>query len=93
MGNRIAPRSLPPNRATPLTPWQEYERAVAVSRQWLQAWEMTKQKQYLVLADACQRMAQEWLGVAHQFNDISRTVFEHETKKLAPELVPEFELT
>jgi hypothetical protein len=93
MGDRSAPKALPPNRPTHLTPWQEYERAVAVSRQWRQVWETTHQHRYLVLANACQRMAQEWLGVAHRLNDISNSVFEHETSKLAPVRVRELELT
>ena len=93
MDNHTAPRALPPIAPTRRTPWQEYERAVAVSRQWRQAWEMTNQHQHLLLADACERMAQEWLRVAHRFNDISNSVFEHETNKFAPARVRELELT
>ena len=92
MGNRSAPIAPPPNRPPHLTPWQEYERAVAVSCQWRQIWGTTHQHRYLVLANACQRMAQEWLGVAQRLNDISSSVFEHETNKLASERVPELEL-
>jgi hypothetical protein len=66
---------------------------LAVSRQWRHAWKTTKQHRYLVLADACERMAQEWLGVAYRFKDISSSVFEHETNKLAPARVRELELT
>jgi hypothetical protein len=37
-------------------------------------------------------MAQEWLGVAHRFHDISTDVFKHETSKLAPLRAHELEL-
>jgi hypothetical protein len=92
MDNRTAPRTVPPTRPTHLTPWQEYERAAVVSRQWRKAWEKTHEHRYRVLAEACQQMAQEWLEVAHRLRDISADIFQHETNKLAPESVPELEL-
>ena len=69
-----------------------YERAVVVSRQWRKAWEQTNQQRYLLLANACQQMAREWLAIAHRSHEISRSVFEHEADKLAPPREHELEL-
>ena len=92
MDHRVRHRARPSAQSTHLTPWQEYERAVVVSRQWREAWERTNQQRYLLVANACQQMAQEWLGVAHRSHEISRSVFEHEVGKLAPPREPELEL-
>ena len=92
MDGCILQRARPPAQPKRLTPWQEYERAVVVSRQWREAWERTNQQRYLLVANACQQMAQEWLGVAHRSHEISRSVFEHEVGKLAPPREPELEL-
>jgi hypothetical protein len=73
-----------------LTPREEYERGIKVSRQWFDCWQKTQDPRHLSLADACQDIAQQWLDIAQQEHQLSRSTFKRESKKPTP--ISELEL-
>jgi hypothetical protein len=89
MNDHILSTAQLPARPGRFTPWEEYGRAIKVSRPWFECWQKTKDPRHLCLADACQDMAEQWLSLAHQQHQISNNTFKRESEKSSAISEPE----
>jgi hypothetical protein len=91
MDDLIFSLARPPARPGRPTHREEYERAVTVSRQWFDCWERTKDPRHLLVAQACQEVAHQWLKSAHKERRMSSSTVTRENDKLMPTPTRELE--